>query len=328
MCVKDSTKSEKSLCPSMTELWKTAQEKVGDKFQEVLKKVHYESGDNIEELLSRCQMSEILLSDKAIKDFVETTEKAVVEKCRFLKSDTNLEMHETFLRRIARRSTKLERAKIFTTNYDTCFEQAARNTGFIFVDGFSHTLPQEFDSSYFDYDLVKRSEYKETPDYIPNVFHLYKLHGSVDWEQKNNNRVFRNPETSKPLLIYPRNTKFETSYKPPFIDLMGRFQSCLRKPSTSLLVIGCGFNDNHIAQPILSALRSNTEMKMMVVGSDLKKPDNPAIKIMTQLIQNGDPRICLLKTEFEKFVPWIPDIVATTEEEKYRARIQTSYGPF
>jgi hypothetical protein len=304
----------------MPDLWQAAKEISGNKFETILKQVNYESGDNIEELLSRCQISEALATKMEVATFIEKTEGIIVSKCRFVKENTNLNFHEIFLRRVARRSTKLERTKIFTINYDTCFERASQNTGFIFIDGFSHTLPQQFDSSYFDYDLVKRSEFKDTPDYIPNVFQLYKLHGSVDWEQKDN-KLFRNPNALNPLLIYPRNTKFEASYKPPFIELMGKFQSSLRKPSTSLLVIGYGFNDNHITQPILSALRSNTEMKLMVVRLGLDKTQNQALQYMQQLIQNGDQRICFLETTFENFVPIIPDIMAMTEEEKHKERI-------
>jgi hypothetical protein len=39
--------------------------------------------------------------------------------------------------------------KLFTTNYDLCFEEAAARSRFVTVDGFSHAMPQEFDGAYF-----------------------------------------------------------------------------------------------------------------------------------------------------------------------------------
>ena len=31
------------------------------------------------------------------------------------------------------------------------------------------------------HDFVHRSQDRDVPDYLPNAFQLYKLHGSVDW---------------------------------------------------------------------------------------------------------------------------------------------------
>jgi hypothetical protein len=40
------------------------------------------------------------------------------------------------------------------------------------------------------------------------------------------------------------------------------------------------------------------------------------------LIGGGDARITLINARFEQFVPELPDLVATTEEEQHRARIK------
>ena len=105
-----------------------------------------------------------------------------VRNCvRFLDVEDEVDLHADFLRRLVRRSTRKLRTKVFTTNYDLCFEYAARKGRYVIVDGFSHTTPQVFDSLYFSYDIVKRESSPDSHDFIPNVFHLYKLHGSVDW---------------------------------------------------------------------------------------------------------------------------------------------------
>ena len=312
------------LAPTMSDLWSGVKEKVGGAFEPVLEQVKYdvkECGEDIELLLSRCQLAQAFEDNKNVRDFIESAEALIVGKCSFVTDDVGLTTHELFLRRVARRSTRHARAKVFTTNYDRCFEAAASRVRFIAIDGFSHTLPQEFDSGYFAYDLVRREGGEGTPDYIPNVFHLYKLHGSVDWERRGA-QVGKVDRPKRPLLIFPRHTKFETSYNPPFVDLMASFQMALRQPNTALLVIGFGFNDNHLTQPILSAIRSNVGMRLAVVDPGLKGSKNDAISMMVSLVRGGDPRIALVAARFEEFVPELPDLVATTEEEQHRSRIR------
>ena len=173
-----------ALGPTMKQLWDAAKEIAGNKFEAILKKVNYDRDktglENIELLLSHCQISEKLNSDPQIAKFILDTEKVVVDRCRFVKETTLLPIHESFLRKVARRSTRQPRAQLFTTNYDTCFESAAGAIRFVVIDGFSHSQPQEFDGGYFDYDIVTREPQTQTPEYINNVFQLFKLHGSVD----------------------------------------------------------------------------------------------------------------------------------------------------
>lgn len=324
MCVKGD--DGKPLAPTMRNLWDASKAKAGTDFDAVKLKVNYtEATENIEFLLSRCQMSEKLKSDAAVKRFVEETEKLIVEKCRFLKDGLSLSVHEAFLRKVARRSTRLPRAKLFTTNYDLCFETAASKARFVVTDGFSHSEPQEFDGSYFNYDFVRRHPDRETPDYIPNVFHLYKLHGSLDWQQSGT-QIFKVRGAAKPLIIYPRESKFESSYDQPFLEMMAAFQAALRQPNTGLLVIGFGFSDHHIAQPIASAIRSNVSLKAMVVSPSLESLPRSSIKDISDLISAGDTRLSLLATDFEKLVEVTPDLIAATEEESHQGRIRRVEG--
>lgn len=320
--VKDGTR----VAPTMLDLWNAAEAKTGASFEQVLERVHYPTIDadgdkDIELLLSKCQLSEAFESHPTIAEFIKRTEALIVEECSFLTHEISLPVHETFLRRIARRSTRAQRTQLFTTNYDLCFEYAASRVRFIVVDGFSHTNPQQFDSEHFSFDFVRRHESRDAPDYIPNVVHLYKLHGSVDWE-RNGTEITKSSTPSKPVLIYPRHTKFESSYEPPFLDLMGRFQTALRRPNCSLLVIGFGFNDKHLAEPILSAVRSNVGLKLTVIDPSLEQTENPAFVQFRSLVDGGDPRISLIAAKFEEFVSHLPDLVAVTEEERHMDRIK------
>lgn len=336
LCVSDGEGNRPA--PTMTELWDAVRTQFGEEtFDSLLKTVRY-SGyrhvrqkgtptkkrrliKDIERLLSQCQVSQAFRPNDTVAQFIKDAEAEIVARCSFLDDTLQLPTHESFLRRIARRSTRLPRTKIFTTNYDLCFETAASRIHFVAVDGFSHTIPQEFDGGYFAYDLVRRDENGTTPDFVPNVFHLYKLHGSVDW-QRSDNAITKQAEPDDPVLIYPRYSKFESSYEHPFLELMSRFQSAIRQPKTSLLVIGFGFNDKHLTQPILSAIRSNVGLRLAVVDPTLEETKNVAAKTMADLINQGDSRISLIAARFEEFVQCLPDLVAVTEEERHKARIR------
>jgi hypothetical protein len=313
--------SGRRLAPTMGDLWSDVS--ADPDFPDTREKVHFSTNDeNIERFLSQCQLSMALQPDDNTRKFIQRAERMIVNRCRFVTSNVDLARHEMFLRKIARRSTRLPRLKLFTTNYDLAFEAAASRIGFITVDGFSHTLPSTFDGSNFNFDFVRRADEREGPEYIPNVFHLYKIHGSVDWELKNE-RVIRVEDPEIPLIIYPRNSKFESSYNPPFLEMMSRLQIALRQPNTGLLIIGFGFNDQHISQPILAAIRSNVGLKAAFVSPLISKEaqTNRHLSTIEQLILAGDDRLNLLEMSFEEMVSQLPDLVAKTEEEDHFRRL-------
>jgi hypothetical protein len=191
------------------------------------------------------------------------------------------------------------------------------------VDGFSHTQPQEFDGTHFTYDFVRRESEREAPDYIANVIHLYKLHGSVDWEIRDG-QVVKAENPAKPLIIYPRITKFELSYDQPYLELMSRFQSALRLPNTGVLVIGFGFNDAHIAQPLMAAISANIHLKGIIVDPAAENSKKSDLQTIEKLIKAGDWRLALAATSFESFVPIVPDLASETEEEQHRKRMSSA----
>lgn len=301
----------------------------GGDFEEIIQRVGYQTdagAENIEHLLSRCQLSHELSPDKLVGAFIARVEKLIVTRCDFVNGARGLDAHEVFLRKVARRSTRLPRMKLFTTNYDLCIEVAASRARFIVVDGFSHTSPQEFDGTHFGYDFVRRDIDREIPNYIPNVFQLLKVHGSIDWEEQRG-RIVRTARPARPHIIYPGHSKFELSYDQPFLEMMSRFQAALRQPSTGALIIGFGFNDHHLNQPLLAAIRSNVSLKAVVIDPFLKnRTDNQPLAEMQALIHSGDLRLSLVECRFESFVQLLPDLVAATEDEQHKDRVLKATG--
>lgn len=319
----------------MADLWSLAKAKVGDQeWAYALKAVGWSTPEDaventpdanpadIELFLSRCQMAVTLTGDDKLESFVQTCEQVIVQACQFVSPDTPLPVHEDFLRRVARRPTRLPRTQLFTTNYDLAFETAASSTGFAVIDGFSHAAPQRFDSAFFDVDLAVRDKERAATavDWMPNVVRLVKLHGSVDWAATDSG-VVRESSPEHPLIVYPRDTKFEVSYQQPFLELMGRFQAALRQPDTALLIVGCGLNDRHLTEPILAAIRANVRMSVIVVAPGLKGSKNATIASMGEFIGRKDRRLALLDGTFEGLVQVLPELVPETEAEQHGLRV-------
>ncbi len=285
---------------------------------------------DLEYIMSRATIAAGFLADaeaKRIQTYLAEAEEVIRTAVDFMADEVKLTVHESFLRRVARRSARRSRTKLFTTNYDVCFEMAARRSGFVVIDGFAFGNDARFDSAQFSYDVVRRSVGEERSDYIENLFHLHKLHGSVDWERLDGNSfIAKRPGTLKPLLIYPRSDKYELAFSQPYIEMMGLFQSFIRVPSTTLLVIGFGFNDKHIAEPILAAIRGNLGLDIVVVSPDLETTSaqggNKYLGELLQLADGGDGRIALIAGTFEEIIRFIPDVVSETELERHNQRLR------
>ncbi|WP_121195750.1 SIR2 family protein [Mucilaginibacter gracilis] len=195
-----------------------------------------ESEKDLEKLLSKANTAKnFVVSTFDIAGTIEICEAEIFTNCKIgLKDDSP---HETFLNKITNRKLKDPRVKIFTLNYDTLFEQAAINGNFTVIDGFSFSSPRTLSGRNFDYDIVYRekSRIKEEESFVPKVFHLYKPHGSVNWELNGKDQIVINEHTTKALMIYPKDSKYENSYDQPFFEMMSRFQQNLRKDNVLLI---------------------------------------------------------------------------------------------
>ncbi len=103
----------------------------------------------------------------------------------------------------------------------------------------------------------------------------------------------------------------------------------MRAPNTTLVVIGFGFNDKHIAEPILGAIKANLSLNVVVVNPDIETASdgspssNSYLSSVSALIDNGDARLSLIAGKFEEVVPMVPDVIAETELERHAERIRS-----
>lgn len=300
--------------PFMSDLWKgVAVDAVFDAAKPLLSE-DIVNNKNFEHMLSDAQARHALTKrgsedQQALANFIASAEQVVWNKCNFVDENSDLTHHEAFLRKVARRSTRLQRTQVFTTNYDLAFETAARNIRFNVIDGFGFGS-DHFDGGRFDLDFVRRRP-NSAPTLEPNVLHLLKLHGSVNWNASNQiiKKVTNGSKPSKPALIYPSATKYQLSYQQPYLEFMSRFQIALRQPNVGLIVIGFGFNDEHLVAPVRAAIQSNVGLKMIVVDPGATSDQrSETFSQIESLIELGDRRLSMFEGTFQDFLPFLPDI--------------------
>jgi len=348
--------------PGMWHLWEAVKNGCGEAAfnevaQSIIGHVPAEGEENIEALLSLCKMSIELLevraekdaafSDRArleqLKEFVATAEREILAQVDFVNNNTELPAHIGFLRKFARRSPEKPRVKLFTTNYDLCIETAGLRLGVVLIDGFSHSAEQRFNRVHFDHDIVRRDASSTKADYLDGVFHLYKLHGSVDWRRRPDDVVIRSVDDPggdrKPVLIYPRSSKYQEAFESPYLDMFAALQAALREPDTTLIVSGFGFADDHISAPIWSAIETNLTLRLVLCDRGFvahqKLFDEEAQEIdldlagqrpyqskIARLVQQGDTRITMLNGRFEDLADALPMISGKTDRQLLQDRLE------
>ncbi len=167
--------------------------------------------------------------------------------------------------------SNIDKAVIFTTNYDTVFE----------------TL---HDHGQMDFELVngvrpkRRRWVFELANYLKadvvKPLYLFKLHGSVSWERKNGDvfdyyplrqRISAISTLRKPLgIIEPVLSKSESV--PPFSHMYSIFEKMIDRTQTCIC-IGLSFRDTNLYKLVTSALEKRKQFKLICVSPDEKESD-------------------------------------------------------
>ena len=329
--------------PSMWDLWnlcmkKEDQKEYTEKASSTAQMLNYDISDentvNIEEFLSICeaflQLNGNESHKKQVEAFVKNCKREILTACSFEKNDNALIGHKTFIHRLSRRRTRDSRLKLFTTNYDTSFEEAASSQGIVIIDGFSFTKPRYYDPRFFDFDIVRRLPNETSSDFfLEGVFQLYKLHGSVNWAKKKQKIFEQEAAPENVCMIFPAKGKYQQSYIQPHLELMARFLSSLRKPNTCLMITGFGFNDDHLSEPIISAIETNPYLKVIIADPSAKnkldEETNRYWNLLNKLHQKGGD-ILFLNATFQEFAELIPDLHSLTPAERMAEAVKNIAG--
>lgn len=227
--------------------------------------------ENIEDILSFIRGLKEVSIGNAVRGFKEEDLiKLETDICNKIVGKLSVELpnKETPYHKLAK-WISIDRDKpveVFTTNYDLLIEQAFEELGIPYFDGFVGSR-----QSFFDLRAVE-------DNLIPNHWtRLWKIHGSINWFQKDNKQVFRSSkteETNASYLIYPSHLKYEESRKMPYLALIDQLNRFLRQPNSLLIISGYSFKDQHLNDTIVSAIKSNPNT--MVIATLFGKIENYA----------------------------------------------------
>lgn len=261
--------------------------------------------------------NKVAYSDEKLQLQISTIKKYIIKCCTL--EINNESPHRKLLRKVTKRKLKDSRVKVFTTNYDTLWEQASAMDRFTIIDGFTYSYPRCFNGRFFDYDVVirHRTRNKDEDSFIPKLFHLYKLHGSLNWRQINNEIIQTELDLSDNkksledifldhrLLVFPTNNKYECTYEAPYFEMMSRFQQCLRQENTLLITIGFSFLDKHITNVIEETLKQNPSLNLFVVDPSIsiEKSNWRKLFAYTEI----DSRTVLINDYFSDFADNYPE---------------------
>ena len=218
--------------------------------------------ENIEDILSFLR-SLLLVSKGGSVRGLKENELLDLEReiCAEIVAKLNVELpdQETPYHRLCKWIDSIDRkvaVELFTTNYDLLMEQALEDSYVPYFDGFVGSR-----RSFFDLRAVEDA-------LIPiHWSRLWKIHGSINWYQETKankegqdiKKVYRSSEIKKNVshLIYPSHLKYEESRKMPYLALIDQLSRFVRKKSSLLILTGYSFNDGHLNDTIINALKAN-----------------------------------------------------------------------
>lgn len=281
-------------------------------------------------LFGICDVHGLTTSDKDLVRIKEKGHEVEFRRNKYL-------FHERFLKSLMQRPLNLQRANIFTSNYDLAFEYAFDNLGIKYIDGFSGFHHRYFKPETFNYDIFyPGSTTAGKVQRIEKVVRYFKIHGSISWvsdNQRTPSNVYgieempielikRKAEDDDDefnygnLMIYPTAVKKTYTLDLPYSELFRHFSYCVSQPQSVLFTVGYSFCDEHINDLIYQAL-SNPSFTLIVI--DLKGCEKSTE--INRLRSLNDPRIIIIEGDFlGDFLTLadtlMPDFLDTSSEDK------------
>lgn len=221
--------------------------------------------NNIEDILSFVRGLKEVSIGNSVRGFTEEQlielEKNICNKIA-TKLEVNLPNRDTPYHKLAQ-WISIDREKpieVFTTNYDLLLEEALEDLAIPYFDGFVGSRQSFFDLRAVEDNLIPK-----------HWTRLWKIHGSINWFQKENKDVYRSSLSKgngDSYLIYPSHLKYEQSRKMPYLALIDQLNRFIRQPNSLLILSGYSFNDQHLNDTIINALRANPNSMAIAVLFD------------------------------------------------------------
>lgn len=220
---------------------------------------------------------------KKLKQFILLK---IVEAVHYQYKNDNVPFkhNKTILKLLNLVHTAGHKLMVVTTNYDLAIEKSLENDDFTIFDGFEFGKNGKFNDDMFEWSLSKEVNNINTREviYKPHVIDLLKIHGSIDWIEKDGEIVRASIEDindsiqndkNNLKMIFPTSNKYAQSYEEPYFDRMTRFQNKLRNPNTLLVTAGFSFGDNHISRMIINAIKHNSSLNCLITDYNIHEFD-------------------------------------------------------
>ena len=260
-----------------------------------------------------------------------------IETRKKMEKEGKYTYHRSFLTSLLQRPLNLRRANIFTLNYDLAFEYACDELGIEYINGFVGFNERNFRPEVYNYDFFFPGDTTEGKvRRIERVIKYYKLHGSLNWVYKNQNKnnpygLYEIPielvrmklknkmDNLGEIMIYPTSSKKEYTLNFPYSELFRKFADRLQQPEAVLFVIGYSFYDEHVNDIIYQAL-ANPSFTLVIVDFNGTQSGGE-IKRLNDL---KDPRIIISQGgELGDFKYFSKELLPTMDQEDTRAKVMS-----
>ena len=253
------TGKHESLIPDLAGLTKIIRSKLTEKELSVYENLHNSiENANLEKVLSRTRTFSEVIGTAEVYGLNSDGYKDLSSKiCNLIRDEVNKTLP-------AERSPYTELVswingvnrkygvELFTTNYDLLMEQALERSKTPYFDGFSGAR-----DAFFDPSSISKND-------LPSRWvRLWKLHGSIGWNQNSNGEVVRIPRSDNATMVYPSHVKYDETQAAPFSSLFERLKNFLLEPDTLLISTGFSYADAHISSKIIESLQANPSSALL-----------------------------------------------------------------
>lgn len=232
-----------------------------EEFKQLLK-----NGVDLESALHKVEISKRLEKEVVLKtkELILPKDIEIREKMVLGEVDVPLSLLIKYLNETAN-----PQIKIVTTNYDRLVEYAVDQAGIEYYLGFLGKYIQRFDGRF-------------NKEKVLNKIEVLKVHGSLDWYTNSIKEVlvlpdsFQDAEKFSPVMVTPGKNKYQHTHDDPFRTLITRVDTVFLE-AKSLLIIGFGFNDEHIQPKLMQKMR-NSQTPIIIISKELTPKAREFIK--------------------------------------------------
>ncbi len=177
-------------------------------------------------------------------------------------------------------SSTPQRIDIITTNYDRVLENVLSFYNYNFTDGFNGKLFSKFDKNLFK---------------DKQIVNIIKVHGSLNWQTIDSTPRFLPTiiKNMNPKIIIPGKNKYRETHELPYRDLIAKSDQFIEE-AECFLVIGFGFNDEHLTPKIEEKIKNDTPIVLItksITHSTNEKIKNAKRYVLIEENEQGSSKI-------------------------------------